>query len=268
MAMQQGYKLYWPNTTFQVLVFASAFGWVLLFFGGGPYLAVPALCTGHIIATLPSKTEFEYVLTWLSPGQLALSWTTMLFAMMLPVVSGPLSHVWAQSFRHDRVVASASFVLGYTAIWVIAAFPLIYLAVFLRLTTSVPYLQFVLAIGMMLIWQMMPWKQYAQNKCHSQRPLSAFGSTTFRSGTRYGVTHGFWCFTTCSPIMLAALAAPSHSLAWMIAATLWIWAERLESPRKPMFRLNVPLRALRAGHYGLMHVIMSVKLGMVRPNPM
>lgn len=246
---------------FPPLALSAAVAWLLFAFGGGPLMALPVLCAGQLLGSLPGGAEFVFALTWLSPTQLARSWVVMLIAMMLPFAVGSITHVRSRSFRHERILATWAFLLGYFAVWMGAALPLIGLALFLRLFAGDPVVPLVAALFFAIAWQTTPWKQFALNKCHARPPLAAFGTTPFGSSAGYGLNHGLWCLANCSPIMLVTLVAPSHSQIWMVLAAMWIWAERLEAPRKPIFHFYIPNRALRTGRYLISQFIKSCRLG-------
>ncbi|MEM9046436.1 MAG: DUF2182 domain-containing protein [Pseudomonadota bacterium] len=240
----------------QALSIAAALAWgLLLLFSVDPLGALPVLCAGQLIATLPSHAELAFVLGWVSPTHLAMSWTVMLFAMMLPAVAGPVAHVRARSFAHERAMGGLGFLAGYLGIWLAAGAPLIGLAIALRLTADISWLPFVVTLGLALAWQMTTWKQVALNRCHMRYPRAAFGSTAMQAWLGFGWRHGLWCVVSCAPIMLSALLAPVPSYVSMPIAALWIWAERLEAPREPETGFIIPMRAFRALNHRVTHTL-------------
>lgn len=245
---------------FLPLTLASAITWQLFALGGSPLLALPVLCTGRLLGSLPESSEYAFALNWLSPTQLVGSWVVMLLAMMLPLTAVPIAHIRSRSFQHLRLLTSWAYLLGYFVIWMAAALPLIGLALFMRLLASVPEAPFLAAFLLAIAWQSTPWKQFALNKCHALPPLSSFGTTQFGSSFVYGLNHGVWCLAACSPLMLVTLLAPTHSQIWMVLVALWIWAERLELPRKPILQIKYPDRAIRAGYYLISQIVRPKKL--------
>lgn len=225
---------------------ATTLAWVLLLFGGDLLPSVPPLCTSRLIATLPGAAEWAYGFSWVSPAHLAASWSVMLIAMMLPSVVGPVDHVCARSFVHQRAAGSVGFIAGYLAVWLAAGVPLIGLALVLQFLSDPSWADFAVAVGLALAWQVTAWKQVALNRCHSRPPSAAYGKNPFVAWVGFGCSHGCWCVANCAPIMLGVLLAPVPSQVAMPMVALWIWAERLELPRPPAFGLSIPKRALRA----------------------
>jgi len=229
-----------------IMLGASAAGWALLVLGGPTTLSLPDLCTGRLIASIPSGAELTYALAWLSPSALTASWALMVVAMMLPLVGSPLAHVRNRSFTKDRASAILAFISGYLAIWMVGGVVLVGFSLLARLSLTKPSLPALTAFTLAVVWQVTPWKQIALNRCHIRPPLAVFGRGPLRAGLRYGMWHGLWCVVSCAPIMLVALLAATHGDAIMVLAAIWIWAERIEPPRAPSRGLILPRRAVHA----------------------
>ena len=239
-----------PFTGFVAVI--SGLAWGVLLLGGGPMPALPTLCTGGVLLALPAEGTWVYRLSAISAPQLAASWMVMLLAMMLPTAVRPVAYLRSRVFRKSESGAVSAFIAGYLGVWVLAALPLIGIALAMRLIFPLPGVPFALALGLAIFWQAVPTRQFALNKCHGRPALPGFGSSTLGSCLGYGIDHGFWCLTACAPVMLMALTAPAHSPLWMALAALWIWAERMEAPKRPEVRFRMPMRAVRMGRHRLL----------------
>lgn len=227
------------------LATVSGISWAALLTGPA-VISAPALCTGRLIADLPSGAELRYLLAQASPAALATSWTLMVAAMMVPLFASPLCHVLVRSLSRARLRMIGSFVGGYLAVWLAAGVPLIGLAITVRAAFAEPRIAVGVVFAVAVAWQACGWKRVALNRCHA-RPVLGGEMAALSFGTR----HGLWCLAGCAPLMIAALLAPAYTGLAMIAAALWIWAERLEPPRGPGFGLIWPRRASRAAAHHL-----------------
>lgn len=204
-------------------------------------MSAPALCTGRLIVDLPSGAELRFLFAQASPAALATSWALMLAAMMAPLLGEPLRHVRARSLFRARFRMMWSFVGGYLAVWLAAGVPLIGAALTIRAAVADPRIAFGVACAVAVAWQASGRKRVALSRCHARPALAGeMAALTF------GARHGLWCLTGCAPLMIAALLAPAFASFAMVAAALWIWAERLEPPRAPGTGPIWPRRALRA----------------------
>lgn len=252
--------LRWQLISIAAILVTAALAWLLIFSAGGPLFSTPVLCTGTLLGSIPGGAQLSSALAWVSHSQLAVSWYVMLMAMMLPVVTGAVIHVQVRSFRSDRMANSFGFILGYLAIWMLAGLPIIFLALFLHLLINDTAVLFVASLGLAVIWQITAWKQFALNKCHARPSLTVFGSQPLLASTRFGVSYALWCLVSCAPLMLTTLMMPVHGPVWMLVVAVWIWAERLEVPRAPAYRLTVPKRAFRAGQFRISALVNRYKL--------
>jgi predicted metal-binding membrane protein len=201
------------------LLFISAAAWILLAVGPDAM----ALHTRHPAA-----------MTGVS--SLAAGWALMLAAMMAPLVIAPVRHVRDRSFARRRARAIALFTAGYAAIWMGAG------VVLLGAARLEPVL---LAATIAFVWQFSPFKQRCLNRCHAHAELAAFGRTADIDALRFGVTHGLWCVGSCWALMLLPLLAARDHIAAMAVVALWLFAERLDTPMPPQWRLRGPVKAAR-----------------------
>jgi len=160
----------WP-----LLLLASLTGWTALV-GSGVGVVIPIYCS--------VSADYWIVLSWWSMEdalffnpveQLVVSWLLMLLAMMAPLLTQPISHLWHRSLARRRLRAIAIFVAGYATIWLMAGIILTIAAIILKaLAGAGPLHASVFAIAIAVLWQVTPAKQY-------QRQL--FIQPTITSGT-------------------------------------------------------------------------------------
>jgi predicted metal-binding membrane protein len=222
----------------------SAVAWVLLVAGSGG----TALHAHHAAAmprATPSPAPLGLLLAHHPPAALALDWALMLVAMMAPLLIAPIRHVRDRSFARRRARAIALFVAGYGPIWLAAGAVLLTLALASRLIAPGSSMPLALAAVIALAWQFSPAKQSCLNRCHAHAELAAFPPAADIDALRFGATHGIWCVGSCWALMLLPLLVSRGHLAAMAAVTLWLLAERLESPRPPGWRWRGPGKAAR-----------------------
>jgi predicted metal-binding membrane protein len=194
--------------------------------------------------TMSSSASLQMQVAISQPGSFATGWVLMLAAMMAPLLIAPVRHVRDRSFSRRRARAIGQFVAAYVAIWIAVGFILLKLVMAARLVTSGS--SFLLAItAVALIWQFSPIKQRCLNRCHSHPALAAFGLTADLDALRFGVSHGMWCAGSCWALMLLLLVVSRGHLALMAAVTLWLVAERLETPIPPRWRWRYPSKGAR-----------------------
>ena len=163
------------------------------------------------------------------------SWLLMLAAMMAPVLIAPICWVRSRSFVHRRNRSVALFVVGYAAVWTIAAPLLLAVEVTLRTLSPNPYSEIVLLVLAAVVWQCSPLRQICLNRCHGHADLAAFGMAADLSAVRFGFTHGFWCVGSCWALMLLPLMPQAHMPA-MLIVTMVVFSDRLARPALPAWR--------------------------------
>lgn len=230
----------WP-----ALLLASSMGWGAAY-GSGYALLLPDLCTSMAGAwpAAPTLRSLDATLLINPPGEFVLSWALMLLAMMPPLLTGPVMHIWVRSLARRRPWTIAVFATGYAATWMAAGAVLLAAALALRVlagTDALPALGLSLAVA--AIWQVSPAKRAALDRCHRLPRLSAFGYAADRDCLRYGLTNGLWCVGTCWATMLVVLVAAELHTPLMAAASAIITVERLR-PARPINK-RIPPRRLR-----------------------
>lgn len=183
-----------------------------------------------------ASAELWRALIW-SPATLFLAWFWMVVAMMPPLVSQPVSHVWQASFRARRARAVALLGLGYAATWMTAGLALVPTAVVLVAklpdAAAAP-----VAILMAVVWSASPPAQAARNRCHRVRRIGAFGRAADWDCLAQGVSTGGACVVACWPWMIVPMTLDGLHVPAMIAVTVILFAERL-SPAGPV-RWRIP----------------------------
>jgi predicted metal-binding membrane protein len=166
-------------------------------------------------------------------------WTIMMAAMMLPAAA-PMIVIFASAqARHGRGAAVPTwiFTAGYLLVW-LAAGVLVYVFVQIASETA-SHLASVdraawapIALGVTLmtagLYQFTPAKRVCLRHCRS--PF-AFVALHWRDGwlgaLRMGVLHGAFCLGCCWALFAVLVAAGAMSLAWMLALTLVVFAEKV-----------------------------------------
>jgi predicted metal-binding membrane protein len=126
-----------------------------------------------------------------------------------------------------------------------AAVVLQLIAVAARWAAPTPLLCFGLALITAILWQVSPTKQWCLNRCHRRPHFAAFGAAADRDAFDFGLTNGASCVGSCWALMLLTLLIGQGQILGMIAVTLFVFAERLESPARLKWRWRGPGRALR-----------------------
>jgi predicted metal-binding membrane protein len=169
----------------------------------------------------------------------------MLAAMMAPLLIAPMRHIRDRSFARRRARAIALFATGYAAIWMPTGAVLLILALTLGMGALGSWLTAVLTTIFALVWQFSPIKQRCLNRCHAHPELAAFGLAADLDALGFGLRHGIWCVGSCWALMLLPLLLSRGHLAAMVAVTLLLLSERLDSPAPVRWHWRGPGRAVR-----------------------
>jgi predicted metal-binding membrane protein len=125
-----------------------------------------------------------------------------------------------------------------------------------------------IALAAAILWQLTPAKQWCLNRHHARPPLAAFGRASDLDAVRFGASSACWCFGSCWGLMLLPLVIMSSPLAVMAAISIWIWAEGLNQPRRPTWRVSLPTAAARIASATLRPDYAAVSVGLtVVPDP-
>lgn len=198
------------------------------------------------------------------PTELVFGWVIMIAAMMSPLLAGPLGLLHSRSHREARGIAIALFVGGYAVVWIGAGIVAIGLALVAQVVVPNSPVPLVAALAVAAIWQASPLKQVALNRSQRHPNTSAFAPRVWRDAFLFGVSHGAWCSLSCWALMLSLGFVHSWHIVGMAAATLLIWAERLERPAAPAWRLRWPAKAVRYVLWRLRTVLSDVRTPLSR----
>jgi predicted metal-binding membrane protein len=170
------------------------------------------------------------------PASLAGDWALMLVAMMAPMLVAPIYHIRISSFARRRTRSTMLFAAGYGVVWTAAG--VIIVAVELMATGLAPgsYLPATIVGLIAVVWQASPFKQRCLNRCHSHRPLAAFGIAADLDVLRMGLEQGLWCTGSCWAAMLFPMLLPEGHFIAMAAVALLMFCERLDPPKPPAWR--------------------------------
>jgi predicted metal-binding membrane protein len=170
------------------------------------------------------------------PASLASNWALMLVAMMAPMLVAPIYHIRISSFARRRARSTMLFAAGYGVIWMAAG--VVIVAVELMATWLLPrsYLPATIVSVIAVVWQASPFKQRCLNRCHSHRPLAAFGIAADLDVLRMGLEQGLWCTGSCWAAMLFPMLLPEGHFVAMAAVAVLMFCERLDPPKAPAWR--------------------------------
>jgi predicted metal-binding membrane protein len=161
-------------------------------------------------------------------------WTLMMAAMMLPSVT-PFAAVYTRTFGTARAARTASFVVGYLAIWALAGLPAYGLA---RATDHIvanhaagATALAVFAFAACGVYQLTPLKDRCLAWCRS--PLGfTLKYSAYRGRTRdirVGLHHGAFCLACCWALMVLLLVFGLMNLLAMVVVAAVVFAERTVS---------------------------------------
>jgi predicted metal-binding membrane protein len=175
-------------------------------------------------------------------------WTVMMAAMMLPAAA-PMIMIFASApARRGQAafVPTWIFVAGYLLVWLMAGV-IVYVIIEIA-TETANHLGSVekgawapIALGIILImagvYQFTPIKRVCLRHCRSPFAFVAMHWRDGRLGAvQMGVVHGIFCLGCCWALFAVLVAAGTMSLAWMLALTLVVFAEKV----LPMARFISP----------------------------
>jgi predicted metal-binding membrane protein len=183
-----------------------------------------------------SGTSLATIFAANQAASLTVGWTLMLIAMMSPMLIPPIYHVQITSLARRRGRLIALFVAGYGAVWLAAGGVLMSAELALTWLAPQSYIPATVMGLVALVWQASPWKQRCLNRCHSHRPLAAFGVAADWDALCLGLEHGFWCTGSCWATMLCPMLLHHGHLVAMAAVSALMFCERLDPPKSLSWR--------------------------------
>ncbi|HET6850212.1 MAG TPA: DUF2182 domain-containing protein [Gaiellales bacterium] len=166
-------------------------------------------------------------------GSFLILWTTMMAAMMVPVVA-PVAGLYAASLRSGpRALRAGGLALGYLSVWAALgalAYPAAVVGSWLAHSHSglAPWTASAVFAGT-AAYQLSPFR--ARCLAHCRAPFALLFRMTRASSRRFrdlraGMLHGAVCAACCIPLMACLLALGAMSIGWMLALTVVVCAER------------------------------------------
>ena len=165
------------------------------------------------------------------------AWLLMLVAMMPPLLTDAVSHVWTRSLKRRRRRQVLLFTAGYGFVWMTAGWLLVSGVARLVITFLPGLLAAPAAVAVAALWQATPAKQACLNRCHALPPLSAFGLAADRDVVRFGMATGGSCVGSCWALMLVPSVINSAHAVVMLAAMAFMLAERQARCRPAAWRI-------------------------------
>jgi predicted metal-binding membrane protein len=176
---------------------------------------------------------------------MVLMWFGMMVAMMSPTV-----WPWIRAFHRfqNEASATARFVMGYFAAWLIYAFG----AAGLQMQVGQPGRTWMAAIFAVAgLYQFSPWKQACLTHCRS--PFSFFLARWHEGrsrGFQIGLGHGLFCVGCCWALMATSIAAGMANVWWMIVIASATFVEQTVAHGN---KLRIPL--------GIALLIWAIRVG-------
>ncbi len=158
-------------------------------------------------------------------------WTLMMAAMMLPSVT-PTASLYARTVRANRAWRMAGLVVGYLAVWAVAALPAYGLAWLAGwLTRMHPGAAHILAVAVFALagaYQLTTLKDRCLAHCRSPLGLLLhYGSYRGRfRDLRVGAHHGGYCLGCCWGLMVILIAVGVMNVAAMVGLAALVLIEK------------------------------------------
>jgi predicted metal-binding membrane protein len=180
--------------------------------------------------------SWEILLAANPPRSLAGNWALMLIAMMAPMLVAPIYHIRISSFARRRVRSTMLFAAGYGIVWMAVGVGLVMGELAATWLMPQSYLPAMIIGLIAVVWQASPFKQRCLNRCHSHRPLAAFGIAADLDVLRMGLEQSLWCVGSCWAAMLFPMLLPEGHFIAMATVAALMFCERLDPPRAPSWR--------------------------------
>jgi predicted metal-binding membrane protein len=218
--------------------------------GGGLPLLLASLSGWFILAAIDQRIPLTEICAasiglerlWYPPiggtGQsvlamLVLASFAMVLAMMAPLLTVPMTHLWIRSLARRRLRAVALFSLAYAAVWT-AAMTLLAIASAGLAALGIGWF---VALALAAFWQSTPARQGSLNRCHRLPRLGAFGWAADRDCLAYGFTSGLWCVGACWALMLLPMFVERGHFLAMLAVMAFLLIERQMPSRAVRWRM-------------------------------
>lgn len=167
-------------------------------------------------------------------GQLY-AWLFMVYAMMLPMVSGPLRWLILAQPRYQRKNAMVFFVAGYSCLWLVIGFILIATQsgvnalISVSLPTFLPWETITFLFAGLL--SRATYRKRAVYACGGGMPVHITGWRMLFDSFRFGVIKAIRCAASCLHLMIALMIV-GHGILLMLLITAALFYERQLLPKK------------------------------------
>lgn len=203
--------------------------------------AISALCWVYLILTWlmsPMSHAHSHHATHISLVDNLIAWMLMVYAMMLPMLSGAVRWIAQMMPRYQHAKVIALFVLGYSFVWLMirvaiegATFLLNTLPGNFPLNALSHELLAILAFLAAGLWSHTRFRRQAVFACGNGMPMRINGWDAYFGALQFGLSEGRKCAGSCLHIMLALVLA-SHQMWLMVLVTFLLLFERSLLPRE------------------------------------
>jgi predicted metal-binding membrane protein len=193
--------------------------------------SIASICGQLDLYALVQLAQLQLILQ--SPWRLAVDWIVMIVAMMMPLVSPQVAHVWRSSLPARRYPATIVMLAGYLSCWLLAGALILPIVVFLSIILPGQLSALAAVVVFASIWSASPWAQRARNRCHAVSRIRPFGANAYIDSARLGISTGRACVVSCWPWMLAPLVVETGHVLAMAAIAIYLFAERIAPTARP-----------------------------------
>ncbi|MCC2607010.1 copper chaperone [Planctobacterium marinum] len=170
-----------------------------------------------------------------------ITWLMMVYAMMLPMLSGAVNFIREMLPRYVHPYAWLAVFIGYSALWWLVGALLIAVGVLLSsavwiaeywpawIKETTPF-SGLIWLGAALYCQS-GMRKSAVYACTAGQPLAIDFWGAMRGSVKFGWYKAQRCFASCGVIMLAMMLT-GHSLGLMLAVTCLLLYERIKLPKR------------------------------------
>jgi hypothetical protein len=200
--------------------------------------AISLLCWANILLESQDRHHHHHHHMTMSALSDAMSqllgWLTMVYAMMLPMLSGSLRWLLQSQPRYLRWRGIIAFLLGYSCLWLAIGLAIYGLGLWLN---GLPQHSLQQAqIGALAFFSAglisrTSYRQSAVYACGSGMPLRIQGWGAWFDTFQFGAIKGGRCAASCLHLMVALILA-GHTLPLMLLVTALLFYERRLLPRR------------------------------------
>jgi len=214
------------------LVALALLGWSLIAVLSGIFGMAMCMAAGA------ARQDTSHLIISSVPMQIAMT------LLMLPLLAGTVRYVKLRSFECRRRRSVTMTIIGYVGVWFSGNVVLTLVAWGAHAAGIIASALAVASLVLAAVWQISPAKHLALLACHRHYPLYPTGGRADASCLYQGAANGLYCFSSCGPMMLAAMLSPYPVIA-MLCVFLMLCVERYER-RRPRVETGYALLAAAA----------------------